>query len=373
MEKIIRNSVATGFAVLLVLVLVGPIAVFASGPSAVDLSSAGNFAILSKTGITDTGSHTSDITGNIGSSPITAAAMNNVFCTEITGKIYGVDAAYIGSGNQSCFLGNPPAANKTLVDNAILDMLAAYTDVAGRTNPTAIELGAGNIGGMTLAPGIYKWGTDVTISTNVTLSGSASDVWIFQIAGNLNIASAGSVSSGIKVLLAGGAKPSNVFWQVGGVSGATLGTYSTFNGSILSAKQIMMQTGSVLNGRALAQTQVTLDASTVTVTAVSAGSESGNQANQSEMSNNVGQTNSNDNNGSQSYTPTPKLPKMTYHAALKTYLADMKVARTEFNLSMEKAIAHKSNSEKSAARKAYDLAKKAAQKTFKDARAALKK
>src|SRR5680860_40376 len=88
----------------------------------VNLGSAGNFVILSKTGITNTGGHTSVITGNVGSSPITAAAMDNVFCSEITGTIYGVDAAYTGSGATTCFAGNPPLANKTLVDNAILDM-----------------------------------------------------------------------------------------------------------------------------------------------------------------------------------------------------------------------------------------------------------
>lgn len=231
--------------------------------SPVDLLSAGNFTILSKTGITDTGSHTTVIKGNIGSSAITSAAIS-VFCAEITGKIYGVDAAYVGSGNQTCFNGNPPLSNKTLVDNAVGDMGIVYGDLAGRTNPTATELGAGNIGGMTLAPGLYKWGTDVSIPTDVTLSGGANDIWIFQIAGNLSIASAGSVPSGIKVLLAGGAKASNVFWQVGGSTGATLGTYSTFNGNIFTAKQIILETGAVLNGRAFAQTQVTLDSSSVT-------------------------------------------------------------------------------------------------------------
>jgi hypothetical protein len=155
-----------------------------------------------------------------------------------------------------------------LVDNAVLDMGTAYVDAAGRTNPTATELGAGLIGGMTLAPGLYKWSTDVTISTNVTLSGSANDVWIFQIAGNLNVASAGSLASGTKILLTGGAKAANVFWQIGGVTGATLGTYSTFNGTILTQKQVILQTGAVLYGRALAQTQVTLDASVVTAPAV---------------------------------------------------------------------------------------------------------
>ncbi|MEK7585236.1 MAG: ice-binding family protein [Patescibacteria group bacterium] len=232
-------------------------------PGAVNLLSAGNFTILSKTGITNTGSHTSVVTGNIGSSPITAAAMNTVFCSEVSGTIYGTDAAYMGSGSQTCFAGNPPLANKTLVDNAVLDMGTAYTNAAGLTNPTATELGAGNIGGMTLAPGLYKWSTNVEIPTNLTLSGDADDVWVFQIAGDLNLASAGSVPSGIKVILSGGAAASNIFWQVGGLTGATLGTYSTFNGTILSAKEIIIQTGAVMNGRALAQTQVTLDGSTV--------------------------------------------------------------------------------------------------------------
>ncbi|OHA18146.1 MAG: hypothetical protein A2664_01600 [Candidatus Taylorbacteria bacterium RIFCSPHIGHO2_01_FULL_46_22b] len=266
-KRIIKFLTVSSFAFSAVafsfLGLATPIDARAAGPALVDLLSAGNFSILSSAGITNTGSHTSVITGNIGSSPISASAMDNVFCSEITGTIFGVDAAYVGSGSVTCFAGNPPLSNKTLVDTAVLDMGTAYTDAAGRTTPTATELGAGNIGGMTLAPGLYKWSTDVTIPTDVTLSGSADDVWIFQIAGDLTIASGGSIPAGIKVVLAGGAQSSNIFWQVGGVTGATLGTYATFNGNILSAKQVIIQTGAVLNGRALAQTQVTLDANTI--------------------------------------------------------------------------------------------------------------
>ncbi len=259
------RSVLAGLLISTLLGVSTPLVVLAAGPAPINLLSASNFSILTQTGITDTGSHSSSITGNVGSSPITAAAMTTLFCSELSGTMYGVDAAYVGSGNQACFAGNPPLSNKTLVDNAILDMGAAYTDAAGRTLPTATELGAGNIGGMTLAPGLYKWSTDVTIPTNLTLSGNANDVWIFQVAGNLDIASAGSVPAGIKVILAGAAQASNVFWQVGGATGATLGTYSTFNGTILSAKQVILQTGAVLNGRALAQTQVTLDAARVSL------------------------------------------------------------------------------------------------------------
>ena len=201
--------------------------------------------------------------------------MNGVFCSQITGTIYGTDAAYVGNGNQTCFAGNPPMSNKTLIDNAILDIGTAYNEAFGRTNPTATELGAGNIGGLTLAPGLYKWSSSVIIPSDLTLSGSATDVWIFQIAGNLDIASGGSVPSGVKVNLSGGALASNVFWQVGGGTGATLGTYSTFNGNILTAKQIIIQTGAVLNGRAFAQTQVTLDASVITNPSGSTGTSTG--------------------------------------------------------------------------------------------------
>lgn len=240
----------------------------AAGPAAVDIGSAGNFVILSQSGITSTGSHASAVNGNIGSSPITAAAMNSVFCSEIVGVMYGVDAAYTGSGNQSCFAGNPPSANKTLVDNAVLAMGAAFTNAEGRATPDGTDLFGGNIGGQNFAPGLYKWNSNVSITTDVTLTGAATDVWIFQITGDLSIASGGSVPAGVKVLLSGGAQSSNIFWQVGGLTGATLGTYSTFNGIILSAKQIIMQTGAVFNGRALAQTQVTLDANPITVSAV---------------------------------------------------------------------------------------------------------
>ena len=255
-----------------------------AGPAAVNLLSIGtnNFAILSSAGITDTGSHSSSITGNIGSSPITAASIG-VWCSEMDGTstIYGVDAAYIGEGSgfTTCFAGDPgvpvvtpPDANKTLVDNAAGDMVTAYNAATGMTGPTATELGSGNISGMTLPPGLYKWSSDVNINSNLYLDGSASAVWVFQIAGNLNVAALGSLVSGVHVILEGGAQASNIFWQVGGGTGATVGTYATFNGTILSAKQVILQTGAVLNGRALAQTGVTLDANPVTAPGVASSS-----------------------------------------------------------------------------------------------------
>jgi len=261
MKKFTTTVLALAFLVS----FINPQVSLAQGPAAVDLLSTSGFAVLSKTGITNTGSHLSTIVGDIGASPITAAAMSNVFCSEITGNIYGVDAAYVGSGDVTCFKGNPPSQNKTLADNAILDMGTAYADAMGRTLPDGTELFAGSIGGHTFTPGLYKWSSDVSISSDVTLSGNANDVWIFQIAGDLNMSSAGSLATGPKVLLIGGARASNIFWQVGGVTGATLGTYSTFNGNLLTAKAVNILTGAVLNGRALAQTEVTLDANPVTL------------------------------------------------------------------------------------------------------------
>jgi hypothetical protein len=223
--------------------------IFAAGPTTVNLGAAGNFVVLTKSGISTTG--TTQIVGNIGVSPAPATYItgfglimdsSNVYSTssKVTEKVYAADYAV------------PTPSSMT---TAISDMQNAYVDAAGRTLPTATELGAGNIGGMNLAPGLYKWSTGVTIPTNVTLSGSTNDVWIFQIAQNL------TVSSGAQVILSGGAQTSNIFWQVAGQT--TLGTNSVFNGNILDQTAIVLNTGAVLNGRAFAQTAVTLDSNTV--------------------------------------------------------------------------------------------------------------
>lgn len=224
------------------------------GPAEVNLRAAGDFVILTKTGITNV--PVSAITGNIGANPITAAAMDNVTCTEISGTIYGSDAAYTGSGDITCFAGAAP--DNTFVANAVLDMGTAYADAMGRTTPDFTELGAGDISGLTLVPGLYKWGTGVLISTDVTLSGGPNDVWIFQIAGDITQA------NGTSILLAGGALAKNIFWQVGGGTGVAIGTTAVFEGVILAEKAITLNTGATVNGRLLAQTEVTLIQNTIT-------------------------------------------------------------------------------------------------------------
>jgi len=210
----------------------------------VNLGVAGNFSILSKSGITDV--YKSTITGDVGSSPITGAAIL-VTCTEVAGTIYTVNAA----GPLPCRVINPGR-----LTTAVRNMQTAYTDAAGRSNPKFMNLGAGNIGGKTLTPGLYKWTTDVIIPTDITISGGPDDVWIFQVAGTLKM------SSAVKIILSGGAQAKNIFWQSAGA--VTLGTTTHFEGIILGKTGINLQTGASINGRLLAQTAVTLQQSTVT-------------------------------------------------------------------------------------------------------------
>ena len=214
------------------------------GPMPVSLGSAGTFAILSKSGITDV--YRSAIVGDVGTSPITGAALL-LTCGEVSGKIYTVDAA----GPLPCAV-----TDATFLTSAVGDMGFAYDDAAGRLSPNFIELGAGEIGGLTLAPGLYKWSTGLLITTDVTLAGGPNDVWIFQVAGTLNQANA------TRVTLAGGAQAKNIFWQVAGA--VTIGTTAHFEGVVLAKTMIAVNTGATVNGRLLAQTAVTLQINAVT-------------------------------------------------------------------------------------------------------------
>lgn len=218
-------------------------AVLAKGPAPLILGTAGNFVILSKAGITNVA--TSVITGDLGTSPITGASIVGLDCVQVVGKIYQVDPT-----GPAC-----AQTDSVYLTTAIGDMEIAYADAAGRTSPDGTELGAGEIGGLTIAPGLYKWGTDVLISNDVKISGGASDVWIFQIARDLKQA------SGMRMILEGGAQAKNIFWQVAGE--VSLGTTAHAEGTILSGTLIALKTGAVMNGRALAQTAVTLESNTV--------------------------------------------------------------------------------------------------------------
>lgn len=209
----------------------------------VNLGLAKEFTILSQSGITDV--YPSVIKGDVGSSPITGAAIL-VTCTEVTGTIYSVNAA----GPLPCVVNNA-----TRLTTAVANMGAAYIDAAGRKNPDYLELGAGNIGGLTLTPGLYKWTSPLVIPADITISGGPNDVWIFQVAQTL------IMSSAVNITLSGGAQAKNIFWQVGGA--VTLGTTSHFEGIILGKTGINMLTGATSNGRMLAQTAVVLQMATI--------------------------------------------------------------------------------------------------------------
>jgi peptidoglycan hydrolase-like protein with peptidoglycan-binding domain len=246
------NTVAVALSALaFTLALTGPARALADGPLPVNLLSSGNFTILAKSGISTTG--VTSVVGNVGISPAAATAITGFSLNLTTGSAFATSPEVSGKIFAPGYADPSPAA----VTSAIGDMQTAYTDGAGRTNPTATELGAGNIGGMTLAPGLYKWSTGVTIPSDVTLAGGPNDVWIFQIAQTL------TVSSAVNVHLSGGAQASNVFWIVAGQT--TIGTTAVFNGVILDQTAIALNTGATLNGRAFAQTAVTLQANAVTV------------------------------------------------------------------------------------------------------------
>jgi|GEM_PF-3030881 hypothetical protein len=223
---------------------------FISAQPSVNLGSAGNFAILSQAGISTTG--TTSIVGSIGVSPIDSTAItgfgltmdsSNTFSTSplVAGKIYASDYS-------------PPTPIN--MGTAINDMQTAYTTANGLVTPAPVTLG-GSIGGLTLTPGIYTTGSNLIIPTDVTLSGGANDVWVFQIAGTLDI------SSATHVILSGGTQAKNIFWVVAGTT--TLETNSVFNGNILDKTNIAINTGAVLNGRALSQTAVTLQSNVITI------------------------------------------------------------------------------------------------------------
>ena len=221
--------------------LVAPVA-------AVNLGTAGNFAVLAKTAISTV--PTSAITGNLGVSPAAA--------TFITGFSLVADATNVFSGSPQVtgqiFAANYTPPTPSNLTTAVGDMELAYTDAAGR--PASVtELGAGDISGRTLTAGVYGWGTGLLIASDVTLDGNATDVWIFQIAQNLTL------SNGVRVSLSGGALAKNVFWQVAGQ--ITVGTTAHAEGVMLSQTAITLGTGASVNGRLLAQSAVSLDGSTV--------------------------------------------------------------------------------------------------------------
>jgi hypothetical protein len=241
--------------VMLMVASMVPVAVMAqlaANPPPVNLGTAGNFVILTKAGISTTGA--GHITGDIGVSPVAATYITGFGLIMDASNTFSTSSLVTGRAYASDYTAPTPAKMTT----AIGDMQTAFTDAAGRSPSTGYtELYAGDLTGKTLTRGVYKWGTGVLVSAGgVTVTGTSTDVWIFQIAQDLTVA------NGALVNLGGGARAANIFWQVSGK--VTLGTSAGMSGVILCQTNIAISTGASFNGRALAQTAVTLDANAVT-------------------------------------------------------------------------------------------------------------
>ncbi|EIM90588.1 antifreeze protein [Stereum hirsutum FP-91666 SS1] len=221
--------------------------VLAAGPAAVPLGSAGTFAILAKAAVSTV--PPSSIDGNVGVSPSASSFLTGFALTKI--GTFATSTQVIGELLAADFTPPTPGQLTTAVSN----METAFVDAAGRVNPDFINLSSGKIGGLTLSPGLYKWTTSVSIPSTLTISGTASDTWIFQISGGL------SSAVGVRIILAGGALASNIVWVVSGA--VTLGGDSHFEGVLLGATSATLITGATMNGRVLVQTAASLQKATV--------------------------------------------------------------------------------------------------------------
>jgi len=204
------------------------------GPS--PLGTACNFGILGATPVVSNVGPTAVVGGDVGIWP--AASITGFPPGTLTGTKHAGDAvAMIAQG----------------------DLTTAYNNAAGTAGGAILPA---DIGGLTLAPGVYKTTSaqpSLGITGNLTLAGPATGVWIFQVVSTVTTASNNS-----QIIMSGGGLPKNVFWQVG--SSATLGTNTTFAGNIMAQASITLNTGATLNGRALARTgAVTLDSNPVNV------------------------------------------------------------------------------------------------------------
>jgi hypothetical protein len=229
------------------------------GPAPVDLgaptdpAAAGSYALLAKTGITNvTGSTITG--GHLGLSPAAASFITGFSLVADPTNVYATSASVVAPAK--IYASNYAVPTPSNLTVAVLQMEAAYTDAASRTNPDYLNLASGEIGGETLVPGLYRWGTGVTIPTDVTIAGGADDVWIFQISNDLDL------STATNVILSGGAQAKNIFWQVAGEM--TIHANGHFEGVILSQTGITLQTTATLHGRALAQTLIAIDDNAIT-------------------------------------------------------------------------------------------------------------
>ncbi|MDF2438418.1 MAG: hypothetical protein K0Q95_2794 [Bacteroidota bacterium] len=177
---------------------------------------------------------------------LAGSAISNTGATHITGDMGLSPGTSIGGFPPGILVGTQHI-NDAIATQAKLDLTAAYNDAAGRTATDIVTI-AGNIGGLTLTPGLYKSTSSLAVSSgDVTFDakGNPNAVFIIQIASTL------TTTPGRKVILSGGALASNIFWQVG--TSATFGTTSVFKGTVMAMQSITFNTGATIDGRALAR------------------------------------------------------------------------------------------------------------------------
>lgn len=229
------------------------------GPAPVELGSTtdaaapGSYVLLAKTGITNvTGSLVTG--GNLGLSPAAASFITGFALTADSTNVYATSASVATPGK--IFASNYAAPTPTNLTTSVLAMQTAYTDAAGRTNPDFLNLHSGDLGGQTLVPGLYKWGTSITIPSDVTFNGGATDTWILQVSNDVDL------STGMHVTLAGGAQAKNIVWQVAGA--VTIHANAHFEGVVLAKTGITLQTNATFHGRAFAQSLIAIDNNAIT-------------------------------------------------------------------------------------------------------------
>jgi len=219
-----------------------------TSPAPVDLGSADDYVILTKTGVTTTG--VTHVTGDMATSPIAETAMTGFTLMRSIDNDYSTSSLVTGMVTSATHDEPTP----TILTTAIGDMETAYTAAAGAI-PDSHEFLDGGLTSQTLAPGVYKWTNTVNFSSQLTFDGSATDIWILQIAKDLVVA------SGAEVILSGGALAKNIFWQV--AQAAEFGSSSSVKGVFLVKEGMAFNAGSSLNGSAFSQTAVTMIATTI--------------------------------------------------------------------------------------------------------------
>jgi hypothetical protein len=226
----------------------------AIGTDPVQLETAADYAILAKTGISTVPN--SVITGDIAVSPIAAAAITGFSLIMDSSGTYSTSTQVNGNVYASDYTSPTPSKLTTSVS----DMETVYTDAAGRstsgTAATNLNLEGGLVGGSTLTPGVYTFGSNVKITADIYLKGNENDIFIIQMTGNL------IQDVGTRVTLIDGVQAKNIFWQVAGY--VTVGATAHMEGILLVKQFAAFQTGSSLNGRILSQSAVTLDQTTIT-------------------------------------------------------------------------------------------------------------